>query len=316
MIDPVRAAARALFTSSLGPEDRVLITGAAGWFGRTIAALLHGSDTPALFLTQNPRAVPNGLGNFPAAEWDSRSIAEFAPTVVFDCAFILRDSLTHMSLDRYVHINTVLTSRLLQLASLASVRGVISVSSGAAIHPRDAAVDDLELNPYGYLKRQAELAVSMVGVETGTPVLVARPWSVSGGLVTRPDRYAFSNLILQARAGAIRIEANHPVLRRYIGVDDFFAVSLASVGRSPGTLNSGGELVEFSALASRITQTLGLEVEISRPEVTDSDPDDYYPRDSSWLRACESNNFEPADLDEQIRAVDGMLRISANPHKT
>lgn len=307
MIDPIRPEARSLFASALLPSDRLLVTGAGGWFGSTLAALLHGSGHPAVFTTQRARPISYGLGAVDATAWDWDSIRGFAPTVVFDCAFVLRDYLGSVPLERYVYVNTTLTSRLLRLAQLDSVRTVVSVSSGAAVHPEDASKGDVDLNPYGYLKRQAELALVALGEAVGTRVVVARPWSLSGGLVTRPGRYAFSNLVIQARSGAIRIEADHEVWRRYVGVDDFFAVALATAGSPRVALNSGGELVEFGDLADRISSTLGSPATISRAAAAGGRADDYYSRDDSWDSACASVDFRPAGLDEQIRAVDAAL---------
>jgi nucleoside-diphosphate-sugar epimerase len=307
MIDPIRPEARSLFVSALRPSDRVLVTGAGGWFGSTLAALLHGSGLPTAFSTQRPRVVSYGPGAVDASGWDWTAICDFAPTVVFDCAFLLRDYLGSVPLERYVYVNTMLTSRLLSLAQLTSVRAVVSVSSGAAVHPDDASKGEVDLNPYGYLKRQAELALLALGDAVGTEVVVARPWSLSGGLVTRPGRYAFSNLVIQARSGAIRIEADHEVWRRYVGVDDFFAVALATAGSLRVALNSGGELVEFGDLADRISSTLGSPATISRAAAAGGRADDYYSRDDSWDSACASVDFRAAGLDEQIRAVDAAL---------
>lgn len=246
-------------------------------------------------------------GEFNAVSWDPTAVREFAPTVVVDCAFILRDYIDSMPIEKYFHENTVLSSRLLQLTMLDSVRTVISVSSGAAVHPVDAASVDADLNPYGYIKRQTELAVSRLGQEVGTHVVIARPWSLSGTLVTRPDRYAFSDLILRSRSETVDIQAPHEVWRRYVGVDDFFAVALAAGDSSSATINSAGELVEFSGLADNIVHTLDSSARVSRAPLSGSKVDDYYTRDDSWDDACAALGFAPATLTEQIIAVNAAI---------
>lgn len=307
MTDRIRAQAQTLFRSAFAPSDRLLVTGAGGWFGMTIAALA--ADGPSTMLvTQRPRTLNVHGRPVDAVAWDWDRIREFAPTVVIDCAFILRDHIHSMPLDRYVHENSVLTSRLLQLGHLEGVSRIISVSSGAAVHPVDAASVELAANPYGYLKRQAELAVRQLGEESGVTVVVARPWSVTGGFVTRPERYAFSNLVLQARTGTIEISAQHAVWRRFVGVDDFFAVSLASSQLGSGVIESGGELIEFSPLAQRVLATLGLSGTVRRADPAPNAPvDDYYSSDESWAKACRELEYEPASLDQQILAVDSAL---------
>ena len=122
----------------------MLVTGAGGWFGSTVAALLHGHEAQAMYLTQRPRTVHHGNGSVDAVAWDWASVREFAPTVVVDCAFVLRDYVDQTTIEQYVHVNTVLTQRLLQVSQLPGVRTVVSVSSGAAVHPVDASRHDVD----------------------------------------------------------------------------------------------------------------------------------------------------------------------------
>lgn len=308
MTSPVRPEARALVARALGADDRVLVTGAGGWFGSTVAALLAGQDCSALYVTRRPRVVDHGSGTVEAVAWDPDVVRAYAPTVVVDCAFVLRDYVGDMAIEDYVLANTRLTQQLLWLARLPSVRTVVSVSSGAAVHPSDATDRDVALDPYGYLKRQAELALAGLADEVPAHLLVARSYSLSGALVSRPRRYAFSDLVLQAREGAIEVQARHEVWRRYVGVDDFFAVCLALGAQESATVSSAGELVEFGDLARRVDDVLGTRATISRPSPTDPAADDYYARDPSWEDACARLGFAPATLDEQIRHVDDWWR--------
>jgi len=309
--EPTRAEARALMSAHLDASDRVLVTGAGGWFGLTVAALVAGTAARTMFVTRRPRLVDFGSGTAAAVSWDWGAVQAFSPTVVVDCAFILRDFADSMPIEQYVYANTVLTARLLQVAQMDTVRAVISVSSGAAVHPEDARSRGVDLDPYGYLKRQAELALLGAAAAAGAATVIARPWSLSGSLVTRPARYAFSDLIMQARSGEIRIEAAHAVWRRYCGVDDFFAVALALASTSPGILDSGGELVEVGALAQRVCDVLGVDARIVRPEGPGGPSDDYYPPADAWEAACADVGLVPATLDEQIRSVDAHLRVRA-----
>jgi nucleoside-diphosphate-sugar epimerase len=306
-VSAISPAAHGLLLRSLGAEDRVLVTGAGGWFGTTLTAMLAGGVHPAMFVTQRPRQISFGTGSAEAVAWSRTAIDEFAPTIVIDCAFILRDHIDAMPLDAYVHANTVLTSRLLQLVASPSVHTVISVSSGAAVHPVDAIQVDVDANPYAYLKRQAELAVERAGETLGVRTLIARPWSVTGGLVTRPERYAFSNLIRQIRTGAVSIDARHEVIRRFVGVDDFFAVCVATAVRGGGVIDSGGERIELGALAHRMATVLGTTVDVRRAPLSDAPADDYCSTGESWLAACAALDFTPSTLDEQIVAVDTVI---------
>lgn len=293
--------------SVLGGEDRVLVTGAGGWFGNTIAALLDETQTKSMFVTQNPRILSWDFGSVEATKWNLEVIKDFAPTLVIDFAFILRDFLTDISLERFISENHKLSSKMLQLASLESVTSVIYVSSGAAVSPSNSLIEGIESDPYGHIKRVTELSLLSLGRELGKRTLVVRPFSLSGALVTRPNRYAFSDLISQARKGEIQINAHQEVWRRFVSVEDLFSVAIAKVKTSSGYLNSGGELIELSDLAKRICATLGLQIPIIRDLDKSITPDSYFAEDRSWNAACESTGYVPDDLEHQILAVEAYL---------
>lgn len=262
-----------------------------------------------MYVTRTARPLKAGEVTVDAVGWDENAVRDFAPTVVIDCAFVLRDYVPDMTLEKYVSDNTELTSRLLRTALLPSVRSVVSVSSGAAVHRGEGVGRTLTDDPYGYLKRQTELAVARLGAEHGRSVVIARPWSMSGGLVTRPERYAFSDFIVKALAGGpVAVLAPHAVYRKYVGVDDFFAVCLAAAARGgEHVIDSAGELIEFGALAGRIAARVG-GVEAVRAEPDDTEPDDYYTRSTTWDDACAAASYLPATLDEQIDTVTAALR--------
>ena len=312
MFCPVRQESVTFLQSILGPNDRVLVTGAGGWFGLTIAAMLEDTQAITCYVTQRPREISWNQGSANAVAWDWELISNFSPTIIIDCAFILRDFLSDMQLERYISENQKLTSQMLRLASLESVNSVIYVSSGASVHPNDSLEVGIEQNPYGNIKRMAELALLSLGEELQKNTLVVRPFSLSGTLVTRPDRYAFSDLITQARANEMRIAASHEVWRKYVSVEDFFAVSIALAKNKSGYLNSGGELLEFSELANRINSALGLKVPILRDLHGNLFADRYFSIDSSWQEACDYLGFIPANLDNQIIAVDRYLSSNSN----
>ena len=306
---PVRAESRVLIQENLYKSDRVLVTGAGGWFGMTVAALLHGAEQQVMYITRRPRTIDFMSGTVDAISWDWEAVKSFAPTIVIDCAFILRDYVDDMSFEQYVAINAALTSQMLQIAGLPSVTTIMYVSSGAAIHPMDATMMGLSDNPYGYMKRATELSLSSFARENNKAATILRPWSLSGSLVTRPERYAFSDLITQVVSGNVNIRASHNVLRRYVGVDDFFAVGMGAARRGVTVLNSGGELVEFEELAKIMSEVLGNPIALHRTEPTGEKADDYYSRDSSWGDACLYMNFAPATLAEQIKDVASSLAV-------
>ncbi|SON63238.1 hypothetical protein MSIMFI_04768 [Mycobacterium simulans] len=303
MTDLVSAGARLLAERALGSDrikDRVLVTGASGWLGRTALDLLGPLGLPTLALASRSRAIRVGDLEIVCREWDEHEVAEFAPTVVLDCAFLTRDRVADMPLDEFVAANRALTDRLVHATQLPGVRLALTVSSGAGVYPRDALSGPIEDNPYGYLKREAERRLAEAASESGAVPVVARAWSISGAHVQKPQGYALGSMIQHADAGAIRIMARRPVFRRYVLAEELLAVGIAEGGVGPATIDSGGELVEMAELASRVAAVVHPGAPISRGEVDARDPDRYHSDGQDWDRRCQRWGLASAPLDRQI----------------
>ncbi len=291
--------ARALVARALD-VDRVLITGASGWLGRTALDLLAPLGLPVLALASRPRAVRVADREVACRVWDDREVADFAPTVVLDCAFLTRGRVAEMPLEEYVATNRTLTDRLVYATQLPSVRLALTVSSGAGVHPHDALDGPIEDNPYGYLKREAEQRLAEAAADSGAIPVVARAWSISGAHVQQPEGYALGSMIQDADAGAIRIMARRPVFRRYVLAEELLAVGVAEGGVGAATIDSGGELVEMAELAARVAAVVCPDAAITRGEVDPRDPDRYHSDGRDWDRRCQKWGLASEPLDRQI----------------
>jgi nucleoside-diphosphate-sugar epimerase len=295
----VSAGARALAAQALG-DDRILITGASGWFGRTALDLLAPLGLPTLAVAGRARMIRLGEYEVGCRVWDDQEVAAFAPTVVLDCAFLTREKVAYMPLGEYVAANRTLTERLVYATQLPGVRLALTVSSGAAIHPHDALDGPVEDNPYGYLKREAEQRLATAAADSGAVPIVARAWSISGAHVQRPRGYALGSMILAAASGAIVVRARRPVFRRYVLAEELLALGIAEGGVGPATIDSGGELVEMGDLAARIAAMVRPDAVISRDEVDPRDPDRAHSDGQDWDRRCHRWDFAIAPLNRQI----------------
>ena len=295
----VSADARDLAAAALG-DDRVVITGASGWLGRTALDLLAPLGLPTLALASRTRAIDVAGRTVECRTWDEREVADFGPTVVVDCAFLTKGFATTMPLREYVAVNRTLTDRLVLMARLPGVRLALTVSSGAAVHPHDAFEGPLEANPYGYLKREAEHRLSEAALASAAVPVVARAWSISGAHVQDPQNFALGSMIRDADAGAIHISARRPVYRRYALAEELLAIGLSEGRVGPATIDSGGELVEMAELAARIASVVRADAEITRGEVNPTDPDQYHSDGHSWNNACRRWDFASASLEQQI----------------
>lgn len=292
---------RSLFESHLQPSDRVLVTGAGGWFGRTATALLHGTGAELLAVASSAR-VASGPG--PVTElrvWDPDEVARFDPTIIIDCAFLTRDRLDAVGLPDFVDTNRTLTERMLWAAGLPNVRAAITVSSGAAVYPHDALSDDLTVNPYGFLKREAENSLFELASSKPFFAVVARAWAVSGAFVRHPQTFALTDMIMQAAiTGRIEIRATIEVWRRYVLVDELLAAAFAVAQTRTDVVESGGPLLEMTGLAEAVRDVLAPNALISRPELDGGEPNRYTNDGTAWLETCQEVGLLSADIRRQI----------------
>jgi nucleoside-diphosphate-sugar epimerase len=310
-----REEARSLVRSSVQGADRVLVTGGSGWFGRTALALLwhaFGDEwvrRQVLATASATRAIDIlGCGRYEVRLVDPVEVADFAPTLIINCAFPTRDRVAGMGLGPYVALARRLTRTFLEYSELPSVQRVVTFSSGAAV-PSSTYPADLDVNPYGVLKAHEERATLGLAQRAGINARVCRVWAVSGPHVQHPRNYAFSQFMVQAReAGRIRVAADRPVIRAYASVDDALAVTLAAVSTGSGLFDTGGQRIELGDLATQIATVLG-GVPVER---TTLDPtvlaDDYRAQGAAWQRICQDLDLAPAPLTEQIVATAAAVR--------
>lgn len=301
----VRREAQDLMLGALGADERVLVVGATGWFGTTVLALLESSDLPIHAIASRSRSISIGSRMWDVSVWDEEYVTAFRPTVILNFAFLTRDKEASLGPVGYARALEDLNQRLESMAQLPSVRALLTVSSGAAIHVPEG--DDLPIGTYGEAKRMEEsLALSMISPSRA--VVVARAWSLSGTLVQRPRDYAFSDLVLQAREGVIRVNAPCEVWRRYCGVDDYVAVcTRALMEQRSGIIDSGGPDVELRDLARLVAERFpGGRPEVVAATVTEP-ARRYMSDDSTWREACTAADFVPATLAQQIDLVQGGL---------
>lgn len=276
----------------LAPDDRIVVLGSSGWFGREFAAMRSVAAIPDAYVLEVP-------GPSAGVVVSDEEVAAFDPTVVLNFAFLTRERVESEGLAEFGRINSVLSERFLTLARADSVRFALTVSSGAAVTEPE--------QPYGQMKLAEETAALDL-VDAERTVVVLRAYSVSGGYVRRPDAYAFSDFILQAARGAVQVNADRPVFRRYCSVTDSLAIAMnRGLAGESGILETGGDLVEMGELARTIVQVVNPQAVINRREIVTEDPSAYHSDDVSWQRWSTQAGISPMGLTEQIRAASNVL---------
>lgn len=279
-------------------DERILVIGATGWFGRALLRQLKDAEM-VLPLASRERRM-----SFCGREWligamSLSSIQQFRPTSVYNCAFLTLEKEAQLGSEEFRRLNLRIIQNLIDVATLPSVRKVLTFSSGAAVIDVGGS--------YGSLKQIEESEL----LSLTTPercVNVARVYSVSGPDVMSPKNYAFSSFILQAKNGLIDVQAKSPVFRRYVSVSDVIRVSMARMrAEISGLFETGGELIEMRQLAETVRTIVNPSATILKAKWASDEPSVYASSGTSWEESCRLTGVVPMNLKEQIIAVNAEL---------
>ena len=130
---------------------------------------------------------------------------------------------------------------------------------------------------------------------------IPRVFSVSGAYVNRPEIFAFSDFILQAKQGKISIKSNERVFRRFSPIEDVIGLSSILASRpDPIVYETGGELIELLELAELVAQASSPRVTVSH-NLNESKPQNHYHSDDlSWQANLKDHNLEQESVQSQI----------------
>jgi nucleoside-diphosphate-sugar epimerase len=301
-VDALRAALR--------HDDRVVVTGASGWMGRSIIEELLTADPTLkdgrlLALGSHPRPVTLlDERVIEIRDWDLTEVTDWSPTVAIHLACLTIDRLTGLADDtaraEYIATNERLAQMGRDLIGVQALRSFLFASSGAATTAEAGPASSA--HPYAVAKMREEQTYRAAGLERGLPVLGARLWSVSGPHCQRPRSYAFSDMIVQSLStGRITIHATGAVTRRYVDAGEFLAACLAvNLGGRSGIIDSAGPLVELRELGAKMCEVLGGEVASTVPD-PDAPVNSYVADPAGMAELAESLNIAFTDLHGQIR---------------
>ena len=290
------------FSTHVKKGERILVTGATGWFGRTALMMLRDYSSSVLAVSSKSGILelPGFRVNTLVQNLDM--ISEFSPTLVIDSAFVTRDRLNSLAVDDYISINRSLIEQSVLMASLPSVKKYVGFSSGATKHLAGQGSFALEANPYAALKKEYENQMTQMNSTGDVAISIARVWSVSGPFTTKPHLFAFSNLISQAKRGVIQIDSSGKVFRRYCGLENVLLVALAQ-GKQSGdpVFDTGGELIEIGDLAEVIRKEINKDAVVMRKFNDWSDVDDYYSDGTQWESLISKHGIDFETIPSQIR---------------
>ncbi len=302
----IRREAQELWLKSLSSDDRVLVTGAGGWFGRTAVAMTRGAGLDLLATGSKDQEIEIDGQSQAVHAQDLDLISAFKPTVVIDTAFVTRERLPILGHKSFIETNQKLIDQSLTIAALPSLRKYIGFSSGATMHLAGHTSFSLEDNPYAAQKRFYESRISEIAEDHDGDISVARVWSVTGSYCTKPQAFAFTDLISQAKLGLIEIKAKHLVYRRYCALEDVLALSMlpSAPGGNP-IFDTGGDLIELGELAKIVVDLVNPNAEIRRQIDPLLTPDDYYSDSKEWDELVQSADLARDSIYDQLTRVAG-----------
>lgn len=270
---------------TLGPKQKVVITGAGGWLGTELLELLlaqHGSgclSESVVCLGTRKRQITLSDGTvidiLPLSEnLEIKDVSGFV-----HLAFLTRDKVADYGTENYSFTNLSITSRAIELIETLQPHWIATVSSGAVLaYPGGPLENNLQRNPYGFTKRVEETMLSNTASRIGAHISIGRLWGAMGKYMPVNQAYAVSDFIVQAvKTNEINIRSGNKVWRRYCDAAVFMDVLTSSAERFENTnFDSGGELLEVGDLATAISELASPSAVITRPSSV-GEEDRYFP---------------------------------------
>jgi nucleoside-diphosphate-sugar epimerase len=282
------------------------VTGAAGWFGRSAIAMTREAGLELLATGSKDQQIEIDGQSQAVHAQNLDDISAFKPTVVIDTAFVTRERLPILGHKAYVETNQNLIDQSLAISALPSVRKYIGFSSGATKHLAGHTSFSLEENPYAAQKRIYESKISELAANLQSDISVARVWSVTGSHCTKPQTFAFTDLIAQVKSGLIEIKAKHLVYRRYCAVEDVLALAmLPSAPEGNPIFDTGGDLIELGELAKIVVDLVNPNAEIRRQIDPQLNPDNYHSDSKEWGELVQSAKVTKDSISDQVIRVAG-----------
>lgn len=289
------------------------ISGGTGWLGQELIysliehQLISNLSEICVFSSRKVQLNFPGVGSIqtrPFIDNDFREVSEV--DYFIHLAFLTRNLLLKFGFWKYVEINEKLTEQALRFIRIAKPTYVANVSSGAVFSRSSMNFEDsIQANPYGYLKLSEERRLSEYCSNNAINLSIGRLWGATGSRMPINRAYAISDFISQAILNRqIFIKSNSLVWRRYCYASNFMELLLLTAKNYPLTVfDSGGPRIEIGVLAESVAREVGSDVKVVRKLNSESAPDDYYPRSSSFEDLASEFSVNLVDMPGQVRAT-------------
>ena len=296
----------------------LLLTSASGWFGRTALHVYeqeHGPEAlrrEVIPFASRERWVDFDSPHGPVKACPLEAITEVSnPRGLLHLAFLTRDKVEGLGHERYVASNRAITARVAELLQAWPSMPVVTTSSGAAA-ALDGQPPDLAGDPYATLKQEEE---ALLERQSATRLAVVfRVYAASGRFMTRPQKFALGDFILQALRGQpVQVKAPHAVWRSYVSVEQLMQLSWRLLRGPEGPAGTGfhrldacGKTVELAELAAGVATALG--VRLAPHTISSAASDHYGGAGEAFEALLRRHGLTPRSLREQIADTSSGLR--------
>ena len=290
--------------SDIEEPSQYIIYGANGWLGRSAIKSIIKScpnlDSSKILLIGSKASV------FQVEELNFRILNQSEALQVikengcfFNAAFLRKEKLVALGFKDFVNQNNSISSYAESVINSKKLSSFINISSGAA-GAFDVGQISIEVEPYGFLKKDWEERFANACQENQTQSINCRVYSVTGEFINEFENLALTNFINQAKDKK-RIEVKSPAtLRTFIDAVDLSRVLFKlSKEKRNFDIDSGGQLVSLSELAASVAKAMNLLSE---------DVEEGSGRNSDYFGEYEKFNALANQLSVDIQNLDSQIQ--------
>jgi len=260
-------------------RERIILTGASGTLGHSLATQLAGSPKATVLCLQRGdsqhRSLPAGVEHEHIDFYEKAALRDVVQRFHPDCIIHCAASGTQFPKPDWfemVRFNVDVTLDLFECASLTDNCNFVYVSTGLAYRDQGRALTETDpldtLHPYGASKAAADLLVRAAAAEFGVPLTVVRPFSFTG--TADSGGRLFPSLLRAALEQRPLDMSIGDQVRDHCAVQDIAAGVLAAAcfgGSRPQPLNvynlGSGDATPLKRLIEQVVLELDLEVKLN-----------------------------------------------------